>query len=185
MADVEPIKTVEPVGSTSPSKSPSIPHPGNAGLVRQIEPNLNTGPLGINQALNSLARRLPGGPYIPKPFVMDGKMYEPHHPPQLRKGKDGKVEAVGGKQVKPDEMYAQRFWDRQPPGMREVMIENIHSAAEKGSIGSFTDPKGISETDREKLSAYRLLAEELGYEVGSYVRNPKTYTASAPIKKRT
>lgn len=84
-----------------------------------------------------------------------------------------------------DKKYAKRFWDRQPPGMREVIEGNIRKGvAESGRIGCFVSPRGPDEKDREKLSAYRLLAEKMGYEVGSYSFNKRDYIASAPIKKK-
>jgi len=80
--------------------------------------------------------------------------------------------------------YAERFWQRQPEGMREVMIENINEyALVSGLLTSFVNINGIDEKDREKLSAYRALARELGYEVGEYVFYPRDGIAAAPIRK--
>lgn len=38
--------------------------------------------------------------------------------------------------------------------------------------------------NREMLSAYRVLADEMGYEMGQFVRNEKSDTATAPIKRK-
>lgn len=83
-----------------------------------------------------------------------------------------------------DENYAARFWQGKAEGLRDVITENIHQAArEEGFISSFVDPSGIAEKDREKLSACRQLARELGYEVGDFKFYPNAHTARAPIKK--
>ena len=101
---------------------------------------------------------------------------------------DGKWRNQYGEELSEEESrdleYATRFWESQPSGMREAMRENIEIAAQAGSISSFVDPKGISEKDKEKLSAYRVLAKEMGYEVGQYVTNRDSYTAVAPINKK-
>ena len=83
--------------------------------------------------------------------------------------------------------YAARFWARsQPTGMRENMMTIVESSANQNppQLASFIDPSGITEKDKEKLSAYRVLAEEMGYEVGPYVLNNRSYTALAPIHKK-
>ena len=85
-----------------------------------------------------------------------------------------------------DMEYAARFWQHQPEGMREAMMSNIESAAKQNppQIGYFVDPSGITEKDKERLSAYRVLAEEMGYEVGQYVFNKQSHAALAPIHKK-
>src|SRR3989344_2969320 len=82
--------------------------------------------------------------------------------------------------------YAAQFWAHQPEGMHAVMRQNIERAAKQNppQIGSFVDKAGITEEDKEKLSAYRVLAEEIGYEVGQYVLNKRSHTAFAPLRKR-
>lgn len=65
------------------------------------------------------------------------------------------------------------------------MTEIVHDAIASGygSISCFVSMTGFDEKDLEKLSAYRVLARELGYEVGHYVLNPREGTASAPISR--
>ena len=122
---------------------------------------------------------------IEKPKRPGGELYG--RPVQ---GHDGKWYDKFGQEISEqkarDTEYADRFWKRQPPGMRDSMTDNIHRAAQETPpmIGSFVDPAGMTEEDKEKLSAYRLLAEELGYEVGQYVFNASAYTARAEIKKK-
>lgn len=82
-----------------------------------------------------------------------------------------------------DAAYAARFWSNQPEGMREAMVTSIDSAASTGELGLFVDPGGITEKDRQRLSAYRALAKELGYDVGQYTFNPNSYAAIAPISR--
>lgn len=126
----------------------------------------------------------PGGPLRQKSVSTEGVEYDPFHPPKLFQKPDGTQKLRGGKKLDKDEVYAARFWEEKPEELREVMIDNICQAAEKeGFIGSFVDPSGITEKDKEKLSAYRQLARELGYEVGEFKFYPKAHTARAPIYK--
>jgi len=127
--------------------------------------------------------KLPGGAARAKPLEINGQFYDPYHPPKLVRKTDGTEEYVGGKTIDRDTIYANRFWDRQPKGMKEVMIQELHKAAAdpRGKIGSFVNPSGMDERDKEKLSAYRQLGKELGYEIGKYHFNPKVHTAEASI----
>jgi len=83
-------------------------------------------------------------------------------------------EQVGNEGDK-DSVYAERFWDKQSPtvrdGLREAMVQGIKSASESGTMGIFVNPTGLTERDKEKLSAYRLLAGELGFKVGKFTFN--------------
>jgi hypothetical protein len=85
-----------------------------------------------------------------------------------------------------DKEYARRYWIRQPPGMREVMERNIKkSATEEGVIYHFVDPQGIKEDDKEKLSAFRILARQMGYDIGQYHFDKHAHVASAKVRKKT
>jgi len=82
-----------------------------------------------------------------------------------------------------DIIYAARFWARgQPSGYLKVMKEYIENA--KDMLHIFVSPEGIKEDDKEKLAAYRVLASQMGYEVGEYKFDKQTYIASAPIRKK-
>lgn len=79
--------------------------------------------------------------------------------------------------------YASRFWRRQPPGMKNTMEENIRQAEKAGTFNVFVDRSGITEYDKEKLSAYRELAQQMGYKIGQFQYNERAWTVSAPIEK--
>ena len=116
-------------------------------------------------------KKRPGGLFKGKPGEgLNGKWYDPF-----------------GKSIVFDHLdldYSARFWSRsRPKGLREVMIDNIITGEKEGSIGSFVSPDGILESDREKLSAYRVLAQQMGYEVGKFSFNKRAYTALASIRK--
>ena len=82
-----------------------------------------------------------------------------------------------------DQLYAAKFWENQPKGMREVMAANIETALKKGQFASFVSPNGLDEKDKAKLSAYRQLARDLGYEMGQFTAHPESHTVSAPVSK--
>lgn len=125
----------------------------------------------------------PGGPLVGQPAQgLDGNQYD-----QFGDQVDvpASYNASQNDPTNKDTEYADRFWVRQPEGMRDIMIGKINTAVEKegGIFSLFADPAGISEHDKEKMSAYRALAKELGYEIGQYKFNPQTYCVSAPVKK--
>lgn len=82
-----------------------------------------------------------------------------------------------------DHNYAQRFWARVPEGMRAAYQTSIESAARTGTLAIFVNMEGLDEKDREKMSALRLLAKELGYEVGQFRLDKRSGTVSASIRK--
>lgn len=83
-----------------------------------------------------------------------------------------------------DAEYARQFWERgQPEGMREAMIRNIVDAATTGTKGIFAGSAGFDERDKQKMSAYRELAREMGYEIGPFQLDRPTGVASAAIRK--
>lgn len=132
------------------------------------------------------ALKRPGGAYSPKPVIIEGKTYDPFHPPKLVQNPDGTQGFIGGKELTKDEVYADRFWRKtHPPGLREALIENIQKDAQAGTIGIFVSETGIAEEDREKLSAYRELARELGFEIGQFTFHKNAGTATATIKKNS
>ena len=84
-----------------------------------------------------------------------------------------------------DRVYAERFWARSPEGMRAAYQASIESAARTGTLSIFVNMEGLDEKDKEKMSAFRLLARELGYEVGQFRVDRNRATASAPIQKKS
>lgn len=99
-------------------------------------------------------------------------------------GLDGQWYDKFGNPISEDAEYARRFWDRgQPNGMRSTMVDILESSIQRESFGSFVDPSGITEYDKEKLSAYRMLAQELGYKIGKFTFNKKSYSVTAQITR--
>ncbi len=113
----------------------------------------------------------PGGVAYPRPPVINGKTYDPFHAPKSVQNPDGTQGFIGGKEIDTDTAYANRYWAREkfPDEMREVFQRAIERDAPTGQTGLFVDKAGITETDKERLSALRKTAEELGYEVGNFV----------------
>ncbi len=101
-------------------------------------------------------------------------------------GSDGQWQDGYGNRISETEArdidYATRFWRQQPAGQKQAMQEIIQNQVELGKFSLFVSPSGISEGDEEKLSAYRLLAREMGYEIGSFHFNPNAHTVTAEIK---
>lgn len=112
-----------------------------------------------------------------------------------------------GEKITQDGAYSDMFWERQrqkygsdqtelfekqKAAMAEIIKNSIkpgesagqfHHAVEQVSGMTQELEKGIPDADKEKLSAYRILAKELGYEIGLFKKNPKSWTVSAEIKK--
>jgi len=84
--------------------------------------------------------------------------------------------------------YHAGFWERHAGlpektlvEMRKAMLESIEKALAAGSISIFVGPK-LSDEAREKLSAYKILARENGYEIGLFRHSKSAHTATAPIR---
>lgn len=137
------------------------------------------------------AKKLPGGPLRMRPVEVDGTFYDPYHPPKLYQTADGKQEYRGGKVIDRDEAYSMMFWSRPiGPGLRESMMESIETAAQSGQFFSFAGVSKISggkieldQKSKEKLSAYRILAKEMGYVIGSFQYHEDAGTVQASITK--
>ncbi len=98
--------------------------------------------------------------------------------------------------ISKDEEYAQKFWDAERAkvkigknpdkylkDLRDAMMENIEKAVATGNIDVFAGPKELAESEKQKISAYRALAKEMGYEVGQFKLDKHTHSAEATIKK--
>ncbi len=69
--------------------------------------------------------------------------------------------------------------------MRETMEEEIKKAFERGVFYSMaTGDTEIDERTKEKLSAYRILAEGMGYIIGPFKWNKNSETVEANIIKK-
>ena len=135
-------------------------------------------------------QKRPGGPVNFKPIAIGDVFYHPDFPPKIYTSESGETEYRGGKTISRDEAYSIMFWQQhQPDGLKEAMIENIQNAIKLGEIGHFVAAtktnKGfdIEQSDKEKLSAYRILAKEIGYEIGPYKVNERSGNVTAKIKK--
>lgn len=112
----------------------------------------------------------PGGLLAGKPTQgFDGKWYNQYGEPIEFDEKDLK--------------YSERFWSSQPKGMRETFMNNILNAANDGFLGIIISEKEFTEKDKERASAYRVLARQMGLEVGGYILNENARTIVAPIKR--
>ncbi len=101
-------------------------------------------------------------------------------------GPDGQWYDKFGEKISQDAAYAIGFWKKQPAGMREAMHDILKRAEQTGIMSSLASPdKGIEDDLelKQKLSAYRELAREMGYEVGQFQFDKRTGTATASIKK--
>jgi hypothetical protein len=85
-----------------------------------------------------------------------------------------------------DYEYATRFWKRgQPETMRQNMTEIIEKAVQEGTFYLFVDQEEMTDEDKERISAYRVLAKQIGYRVGGFTHQPGKPTACAPIERMT
>jgi len=143
-----------------------------------------------SQLSSELSKR-PGGVVHAKPIEINNIFYDPLIPPKLHQSADGSQEYKGGKVISKDEAYSMMFWAKdQPKGLRKAMIINLESAAESGTFSSFvgvdnsdSDKIQFDQKSKEKLSAYRIMAEEKGYTIGSFRYIKRAGTAQAKIEK--
>jgi len=100
-----------------------------------------------------------------------------------------------------DNQYQQRFWGRKAQelspkyleGLKNQMKISVLRALESGdgtfaTFISFREEGGrklIDEESREKLSAYRHLANSMGVQIGKFEAKPKSGTALASIERTT
>ena len=86
-----------------------------------------------------------------------------------------------------DAAYAGRFWNRNQNivGLKDVMAQSLQGAIEKRDrlFYVLVNVSGLTEQDKEKLSAYRVLAGEIGIELGPFRLNKRSGTAVAEILK--
>lgn len=84
-----------------------------------------------------------------------------------------------------DQQYAQRWLSSRAPGTVQAIKQNIEQAAATGEISLFVDINGITDEDKGRLSAYRVIANQIGFEIGQwrYDRSKGTGSAHAPIAR--
>ena len=66
-----------------------------------------------------------------------------------------------------------------------IDYDKMEAAAIEGKLYLSAGSEKITEQDKERLSAFRLLADELGYKIGAYTRNDETHVVTASITKKT
>jgi hypothetical protein len=93
-----------------------------------------------------------------------------------------------------DTQYAEKYWQlRAEHGDKPKLIEGIKQSfrqsildaanSDEKRLAIFVAAENFSEEERAKISAYRVLAKELGYEIGPYKISKGSGTAMAEIKK--
>src|SRR3989344_278502 len=127
----------------------------------------------MNQEAPELSPKRPGG-------VLEGKPVQ---------GEDGKWHDRFGEKLLEDQSkdsdWTAKFWSHQPRGMEDTMKENLEKALEQGSITVLIGGgKELDDFAKEKMSAYRQLARELGYEVGQFKLHKNSGTATMEIGKK-
>jgi hypothetical protein len=114
-------------------------------------------------------------------------------PPKILHGENGEEIAQGGKEISKDEAYNMMFWshwdDFYTAEKKRDMAIQINTAVKDGKIYNFVevtktdDNFEIEQHDKEKLSALRIMAREMGYEIGPYKVNENAGNVEAEIKK--
>lgn len=84
-----------------------------------------------------------------------------------------------------DKDDAAKFWSNHDAAMRESMVKVLEEAMKTDPplIYVHIDAEGFSEQNRQKLAAYRVLAEEMGWEIGAFDINSIAHTVSGPMRK--
>ncbi|OHA47750.1 MAG: hypothetical protein A2806_01480 [Candidatus Terrybacteria bacterium RIFCSPHIGHO2_01_FULL_48_17] len=126
--------------------------------------------------------KTPGGPVRERPIQQDGKWY--HF------GEEVSEERATA--LNRDHTYARQFWQRmQEEGLSPEQIRNYENAlrgqiqnhAEQGLLLENVSAGELADKDKEKLSALRELASEMGYEVGQFRRGEEPGLMRASLHK--
>jgi len=80
-----------------------------------------------------------------------------------------------------DKQHADIYFATAPKGMLDTMRGIIRKSVAKGTIGMFADMSGYTDSDKNKLSAYRVVASDMGITIGQWVLNRETGIARATI----
>ena len=87
-----------------------------------------------------------------------------------------------------DLIYADKFWaeltSEKKENQKNIMAQNIIDAEKNGCLEMFVNPSGIVRDDKKRLSAYRVLAQQMGYQVGNFLFNPHLSKATAHLRKK-
>ncbi len=93
-----------------------------------------------------------------------------------------------------DAVYAEKYWEgfiargKKPElieKLKQVAREVILNAAqsEEKIVGVFLGKEGLDEDTKGHISAYRVIAQEMGYEIGQFKVNKSSGTATGMIRK--
>jgi len=94
------------------------------------------------------------------------------------------------KKIERDNEYSNKFWESQgeiSDNVRENMKDIILDCVQRGEMAIFVgfEKNGkIDEKSKQKLSAYRVLAIEIGYYIGDFVIHREAGTVIAKIYKK-
>lgn len=80
------------------------------------------------------------------------------------------------------EAYWAQFSEGVREGMRRRVESFINESAADGSYSLFSGGEVPDEAARQKLAAYREVAQSLGYEVGPYIYSKVSRTATAELR---
>ena len=80
-----------------------------------------------------------------------------------------------------DKHYADKYFATAPKGMLDTMQSIIRKSIDKGTIRIFASMDGYTDSDKAKLSAYRVVAANMGITIGQWVLNRETGVARAAI----
>ena len=80
-----------------------------------------------------------------------------------------------------DKQHADNYFATAPKGMLPVMQKIIRDSVVRGWIGTFADMGGYTDKDKNKMSAYRVVAADMGITIGPFVLNRETGVARATI----
>lgn len=139
---------------------------------------------------NKNEKKRPGKELTIKPIEIDGIFYDPYNPPKLFEDSDGKKNYKGGKEIDRDEAYSMMFWSKErPDDLKDAMKDILNDSLKTGTVSIFAGAEEsengfeLEQESKEKLSAYRILAKELGYIIGPYKYNEKSGNVQATISK--
>jgi uncharacterized membrane-anchored protein len=67
--------------------------------------------------------------------------------------------------------------------MKYQLEKSVDSESGEGTFNLMVDSSGITEHDKQRISAFRVIAREMGYGIEKFSFNENSGTATAPIKR--
>ena len=80
-----------------------------------------------------------------------------------------------------DKRHADNYFATAPKGMLTTMQSIIRKSVVQGWFGMFADMGGYTDKDKNKMSAYRVVAADMGITIGPFILNRETGVARATI----